>query len=149
LRDRPVSILLSGITIDRAGTNLSVADTGKNTIRQIVIATGEVSTLAGTTGHPGSLDGTGTAALFNQSFGITSDGTNLYVADTGNNTIRQIMGGVVSTLAGPAVNASTTGGASGSENGPGLAARFVYPSGAVSDGTNLYVADTESRSERS
>jgi DNA-binding beta-propeller fold protein YncE len=82
-----------GITTD--GTNLYVTDTGNNTIRKIVIATGAVTTLAGSPPptSPGSTDTdtkTGATALFHSPYGITTDGTNLYVTDTGNNTIRKI-----------------------------------------------------------
>jgi sugar lactone lactonase YvrE len=124
-----------GITTD--GTNLYVADTGNNTIRKIVISTGVVTTLAGSVGVPGSTDGTGTAATFNLPFGITTDGTNLYVADTGNNTIRKVVisTGVVSTLAGSA-------GVPGSTDGTGTAATFHAPYGVATDGTSLFVADT-------
>jgi DNA-binding beta-propeller fold protein YncE len=81
---------LWGITTD--GTSLYVADGGlfSNTIRKIVIATGAVTTLAGTAGQKGSADGTGPAASFGQPFGITTDGTSLYVADVGNKAIRRI-----------------------------------------------------------
>jgi hypothetical protein len=48
-----------------------------------------VTTLAGT-GSSGSSNGTGTSASFYFPFGITTDGTNLYVADMGNHLIRQI-----------------------------------------------------------
>lgn len=50
------------------------------------------SPLAGTAGTtPASTDGTGPAAGFgNGMVGITSDGTHLYVADTGNGIIRRI-----------------------------------------------------------
>ena len=48
-----------------------------------------VTTLAGT-GSSGSANGTGTSASFNVPFGITTDGTNLYVGDTNNHLIRQI-----------------------------------------------------------
>ena len=124
-----------GITTD--GTNLYVADTGNYTIRKIVISTGEVTTLAGTARSYGSTNGTGTAARFNNPFGITMDGTNLYVADTGNHTIRKIViaTGEVTTLAGIA-------GSYGSTDGTGTAARFNNPFGITIDGTNLYVADT-------
>ena len=61
-----------------------------------------VSTFAGTTST--KVDGTGTQARFNSPYGITTDGTNLYVADTNNNKIRQIViaTGEVSSLTGAA-----------------------------------------------
>jgi hypothetical protein len=124
-----------GITTD--GTNLYVADTYNNTIRQIVISTGVVTTLAGTAGVSGSADGTGAAASFNMPWGITTDGTNLYIADYGNKIIRQVViaTGVVTTLAG-------TAGAYGSTDATGSAARFGAPWGITTDGTNLYVTDS-------
>jgi len=123
-----------GITTD--GTNLYVADTFNNSIRKVVIATGETTTLAGSTaGTPGSANGTGTAARFNQPSGITTDNSSLYVADAGNHTIRQIVinTGEVTTLAGTAGTSGATDGAVG---------RFFNPRGITTDGTNLYVADT-------
>ena len=127
--------LPDSITTD--GANLYVADTNNSTIRKIVISTGAVTTLAGTAGAPGPTDGTGAAARFNGPYGITTDGTNLYVADTNNSTIRKIVisTGAVTTLAG-------TAGASGSTDGTGAAARFKNPYGITTDRTNLYVADT-------
>ena len=125
----------SGITTD--GTNLYVADSGNHTIRKIVIATVEVTTLAGTAGTSGSADGTGTAALFNNPLGVASDVNDVYVADSGNNTIRKIAiaTGEVTTLAGTAE-------ASGATDGTGTAALFNNPADIASDGTNLYVADS-------
>jgi hypothetical protein len=78
----------NGITTD--GANLYVADTYNETIRKIVIATGVVTTLAGTALSPGHADGTGAAATFARPNGVTSDGASLYVADTSNDTIRKI-----------------------------------------------------------
>lgn len=121
-----------GITTD--GTNIYVADTGNNTIRQIVIATGDVTTLAGS-GVLGSTDGIGAAATFNQPVGITTDNTNLYIADTGNHKIRQIeiSTGVVSTLAGSGVADSI--------DAIGTAASFRNPTGVTTSGNQLYIAD--------
>jgi hypothetical protein len=115
------------------GTNLYMTDTYNNKIRQIVIATGVVTTLAGS-GIAGAVDGTGTAASFNHSLGITTDGTNVYVSD--NYKIRKIVisTGVVSTLAGS--------GAYGSADGASTAASFSTPYGITTDGTNVYAADT-------
>jgi hypothetical protein len=125
----------TGITTD--GTNLYVVDTGNDTIRSIVISTGAVTTLAGSPTVTGSIDGTGNAARFFLPIGITTDGTNLYVADMGNNTIRKIVisTGAVTTLAGG--SASTPG----SADGTGRAARFYSPWGITTDGTNLFVTD--------
>ena len=93
-----------------------------------------VTTLAGT-GSSGSANGTGTSASFYNPFGITTDGTNLYVGDTNNHLIRQIVisTGVVTTVAGTGDN--------GSSNGTGTAASFYYPIAITTDGTNLYVGD--------
>ncbi len=121
-----------GITTD--GTNLYVADQSNHLIRQIVISTGAVTTLAGT-GSSGSANGTGTSASFNSPFGITTDGTNLYVADSSNHLIRKI---VIST---GAVTTQAGTGSSGSANGTGTSASFNIPYGITTDGTNLYVTD--------
>ena len=84
--------------------------------------TATVSTLAGTAAAAGSIDGTGSAAFFNSPEGITTDGASLYVADSGNDTIRQIVLaiGAVTTLAG-------TAGVGGFADGIAAAARFNSP----------------------
>jgi sugar lactone lactonase YvrE len=112
-----------GIATDGAG-NLYVADTENDTIRKIVIATGTVTTLAGTAGQAGSADGTGAAARFSWPHGIASDGMgNLYVADTTTGAIRKV---VIAT------GAVTT-----------LASGFVQPDGIAVDGAgNLFVSET-------
>jgi sugar lactone lactonase YvrE len=126
----------NGVTTD--GTNLYVADSSSNTIRKIVIATRAVTTLAGTANTSGADDGTGAAARFDSPRGITTDGTNLYVADTANNTIRKvsIATGAVTTLAGDAASPA------GSADGTGAAATFSGPAGITTDGTFVYVADS-------
>ena len=133
--------LPTGITTD--GTNLYVTDSGNNTIRKIVISTGAVSTLAGAAGAFGSADGIQTGARFNIPACITTDGSNLYVTDFNNSTIRKIViaTGAVSTLAGRA-------GTSGSTDAVGTAATFNQPNGITTDGTNLYVTDSFTNSIR-
>ena len=77
-----------GIAVDTS-FNVYVADRGNDTIRKITPA-GAVSTLAGLPTVPGSVDGAGTAARFNLPSGVAVDANGtIYVADTGNNTIRR------------------------------------------------------------
>lgn len=128
--------LPAGVATDSSG-NIYVADEGNHTIRKISPA-GVTSTLAGTAGSSGSADGTGGAARFNSPRGVATDsGGNLYVADSGNHTIRKITpAGLVTTLAGMA-------GSSGNLNGTGSAARFLAPGRLAADSAgNIYVADT-------
>ena len=128
-----------GVTIDSTNSNLYVAEAGNNRVRKIVISSGEVTTLAG--GTSGYLDGTGTAAQFNQLYGITIDSLsqNLYVTDlgSGNSLIRKIVisSGEVTTLA---------GGTSGYADGTGTSAKFANNYGITIDSLNqnLYVTDT-------
>ena len=121
---------VTGLTSD--GTNLYVVD--GNRIRKVVVATGVVTTLAGVT-TSGSTDATGTGASFNSPFGLTTDGTYLYVADAFNHKIRRvtISSGAVTTFA---------GGTQGYLDATGATAQFDRPYGIFSDNTNLYVADT-------
>ena len=66
--------------------------------------------------------------------GITTDGANLYVTDR--HVIRRIALSIneVSTFAGSGP---------GSADGTGLSASFNLPQGITTDGTHLYVADSE------
>ncbi len=125
-----------GITTD--GSNLYVADETSNTIRKVVIATGATNILAG----PGAATAAGAAATFNGPYGITTDGTNLYVAEYFGNLIHQIIiaTGAVSTLAGS--------GTAGANNASGVAATFNQPGGITTDGTSLYVSDTTNNAIR-
>lgn len=130
------------VAIDSKG-NLFVVDVGNSLIRE-VLATGSVTTLAGTLGISGAADGLGTAASFNAPRGIVVDGLgNLYVADTGNHVIRKITpANQVSTLAG---NTS----AAGQVDGSGNSAQFSAPAGmAISSQGIIFIADRATHSIR-
>ncbi|PWU22155.1 MAG: hypothetical protein C5B50_00080 [Verrucomicrobia bacterium] len=129
-----------GIAVDGA-TNLYVADTYNFTIRQIT-PDGRVTTIAGSAGNAGSVDGTNSDALFQYPAGIAVDNsTNLYVADWYNNAIRKLsrVGSnlwSVTTIAGAVLNR-------GYADGMGTAAQFNGPQAVGVDSVgNVYVADT-------
>jgi sugar lactone lactonase YvrE len=130
-----------GVAVDSNG-NIYVADTDNHAIRQIT-GNGIVTTLAGSPGVSGTNNGTGSAARFDQPFGVTVDGAGVvYVVDSRNHTIRRIIGGTVSTFAGAT-------GVPGAADGAGSAARFTFPTGITSDGRGrLFVADTYNYSIR-
>jgi len=138
----------AGIAVDASG-NLYVADTDNQTIRMVVpMGTNwVVTTIAGTVGSQGATDGTNlTAQFFNPSAIVVDHAGNLFVADSGNNTIREMVpvgtNWVVSTIAG-----STIG--SGNADGTNTSAQFNFPAGlAVDANDNLYVADTFNNSIR-
>ena len=143
--DGPVALVHfhapTGAVLSVDGTFALVADTDNHTIRKIVFATGEVTTIAGSAGQSGSADGVGAAASFYAPGGVTlnTEGTFALVADTGNNTIRRfnLVNGSVSTIAGDPT-------AVGSTDGVGTAARFASPSSVAlsADEKFALVADT-------
>jgi trimeric autotransporter adhesin len=126
---------MGGVAVDSAG-NLYVADPGNNRIRQV--SHGVITTVAGdgTRGFGGD-NGPALRAQLNQPIGVAvdSDG-NLYVADTGNNRIRKVSNGVITTVAGD----GTVG--LGGDNGPATSAQMCSPNEVVVDtADNLYIAD--------
>lgn len=126
------------------GSDLFVADSRNHTIRKVTAA-GVVTTLAGSPGATGVVDDTGSAARFNNPQGIVALGGDLYVADTGNHTVRKVTAaGVVTTLAGLGGTPGSTDGT----GGVGGTARFDSPQGIAAIGTNLFVADTGNHTVR-
>jgi hypothetical protein len=130
------------LAADAAG-DLYVTERGNHTVRKIA-RDGTVTTLAGSPGVPGSQDGPGAAARFRNPSGITLDLAGaIYIADSGNHTLRRIAAdGAVTTFAG-------SPGVSGTANGTGAAARFSFPRGVIAfgDGT-LAVVDNSNHAIR-
>lgn len=94
----------SGIAADADG-NIYVADTGNHCIRKIN-SDGVTSLVAGVPENAGLKDGSCEEALFMEpaSVAVGKDGT-IYVADAGNQRIRKISNGEVTTLAGQSTGA--------------------------------------------
>lgn len=126
----------AAIVADPEG-NLFIADSQNHAIRKLS-TNGVVSTVGGQLGVAGSANGNVGQARFDSPSGLALDKTgNLFVADTGNHTIRKITSaGVVTTLAG-------TAGQSGLADATGTAAQFHSPLGiAVATNGTLYISDS-------
>jgi sugar lactone lactonase YvrE len=126
----------AGICIDSTDTNLYVSEFSNNMIRKIVIASQDVTVVAGS-GTATIVDAVGTFAGFRMPVGICIDKSDnyLYIADQGNNRIRkiEISSKIVTTLAGAAF---------GHADGIGTNALFQSPQGiAIDNNDYVYVAD--------
>src|SRR5580658_6999465 len=131
-----------GLALDSAGANLYIADSGNCRIRKLVLATGTISTYAGTGSCTYVADGVAvTTAPVNQPWGVAVDGSgNVYIADTNNYRIREVTKstGLISTIAG-----NGTYGYAG-DTGPATLAEIthVYEGVAVnSAGTTVTIGD--------
>lgn len=134
--NRPIAI-----AIDPSGLNLYVGEFSGNKVRKIVIATGVVTTIAGSGASGNADNATGTLATFNGIKGLTVDATHIYVSDELNHNIRkiEIATGIVTTFAG-AIAASPS---AGYTDDTGTAAEFNSPFGITADGSgNIYVAES-------
>jgi Bacterial Ig-like domain (group 3)/NHL repeat len=125
-----------GVALDAAG-NIFVADTKNHRIREV--SNGVITTYAGT--GTASFCGDGgppaSACLF-LPMGIAFDSSGeLYIADSGNNRIRLISGGIISTVAGTAFQGNA------GDGGPAASATLDVPNGVMIDSNGtLYIADS-------
>jgi len=124
------------VKLDAAG-NLYIADQANNRIR--MVTSGIISTFAGNgTATFGGDNGPATSAQLNGPTGIALDSAgNLIIADTQNNVIRKVSGGVITTLTG-------TGAANYSgDNGLAAVAAINGPLGVSTNSLGqIFVADS-------
>ena len=131
----------AGIVIDASG-NIYFSDESNNCIRKKSSASGKVSTIAGLGGGFGGYSGDGGPAVFAELYhpaGLAVKGTDLFIADAGNNCIRKLnlSTGIITTVAG-------TGGTSGysGDGADATLAELYDPTGVAVDASgNLYIAD--------
>lgn len=139
----------TALALDASGS-LYIADTTNNRIRKVTPA-GEISTVAGNGVAGGSANGyPATSAQLNASQGLALDASgSLFIADTGNNSIRMVpsvagtyfgidmAAGAMYTIAGDGSLGSIGDGEAA------VSARLNQPRGvALDDGGHLFIADT-------
>ncbi|MBQ5709274.1 MAG: S-layer homology domain-containing protein, partial [Anaerotignum sp.] len=131
----------TGITTDDEGC-LYVADTQNNVIRKIDTL-GNVTTFAGTA-KEGYKDGAAEDAQFNQPTGLDWEDGALYVCDTGNQRIRKVENGKVTTFAGTAGFYLESDGIyeGGYQDGAAAQAQFSSPMDVLAQNGIVYVADS-------
>jgi sugar lactone lactonase YvrE len=129
-----------GLTLD-AGGNLYIADTGHNVIRYVLLSTGVISTVAGNGGGGyGGDNGLAVQAALQTPVGLCLDAAgDLYIADSGNSVIREVLAGSgsITTVAGDGTAGFTPDG------GSPVSAELYSPRNVALDSAgNLFIVDT-------
>ena len=122
--------------MDPAG-NLYIADYQNNVIR--MVTGGIISTIAGNgTASFGGDNGPATSAQLSGPAGVALDAAgDLFIADSGNNVIRQVTSGIITTIAGNGIASY------GGDNGPAVGAGLDAPLGVATDSQGrIFVADS-------
>jgi hypothetical protein len=129
------------VAVDSAG-DLFIADTFGSRVREVILSTGTITTVAGR--GAGVYDGdNGPAAAADLAFPCSvavDDAGNIFIAESGDNRVREInhATGVIATVAG-----NGTGGYSG-DGGPATAAQLWDPAAlAVDSAGDLFIADSD------
>jgi len=130
----------TGVAVDASG-NVYIADRHNQRVRMVATG-GAISTIAGSgaASFAGSFAGDGasaTAATLARPSDVSVDGAgNVYIADTGNQRIRQVSGGTVATVAGSGQQGF------GGDSGPAASAILNSPRAVAPDASgNLTIAD--------
>ncbi|HUO17715.1 MAG TPA: hypothetical protein VMX38_22220 [Verrucomicrobiae bacterium] len=136
-----------GVFVDASG-NIFIADTLDSVIREVTISNGVIQTVAGTYYNSAS----GSACQFTGDSGpatsaflclpasifVNSSG-DLYIADTANYAIREVVSGTITTVAGTLGSYGYSG-----NGGAANQALLLYPGGVTVDASgDIFIADTD------
>jgi hypothetical protein len=131
------------ISFDAAG-DIFIADTFNNAVREVTASTGVIQTVAGTLGKRGYSgdNGPATSALLDTPYGVLVDSFgNIFIADTDNSAIREVVAvnnNTIQTIAG-----NGTYGFSG-DGGSASSAELAHPLGVAGGlAGSLFIADSE------
>jgi sugar lactone lactonase YvrE len=137
-----------GVFVDAQG-DIFIADTANSAIREVVAATGLIQTVAGTPGTAGYSGDGGAAAsalLANPNAVLVDGSGNIYIADTGNSAIREVVAstGNIQTIAGTPTKTCNDAQTPGcGDNGPATSAYLNFPTGIFRDAAgDIFIADT-------
>ena len=137
-----------GVAVDGSG-NIFIADTSNTVVREVFAATGVIQTVAGTPGGQpgyGGDNGPATSAVLQYPESVFADGSgNLFIGDTNNCVVREVLGpgagpnaGNILTVAGQPQNCGYIG-----DGGAATSELLNYPEGLFVDGSgNIFVADS-------
>ena len=133
----------SGLSLDASG-NIYIADSFSNAIREVSVTTGVIQTVAGTLGQRGYSgdNGPATSALLDTPGALFVDSfSNIFIADTDNSVIREVVAVNSNTIQTIAGNGTT--GYSG-DGGSSSSAELNSPLGlAAGTAASLFIADSE------
>jgi trimeric autotransporter adhesin len=134
-----------GVFVDATG-NIFIADTDNSVIREVTASNGNIATVAGNgkAGYSGD-GGPATSAQLYDPYSVLVDGTgNIFIADTDNAAIREVVGGTIQTVAGNGTICPDPTTACG-DGGPATSAQLDLPEGLFVDASgNIFIADTDS-----
>jgi trimeric autotransporter adhesin len=134
-----------GVFVDAAG-NIFIADTDNSVIREVTASNGNITTVAGN-GKPGYAGdgGPATSAQLYDPFGVFVDGAgDLFIADTDNAVIREVVAGTIQTVAGNGTICPDPTTPCG-DGGAATSAQLDLPEGLFIDALgNIFIADTDS-----
>lgn len=136
-----------GVAVDPGNRSVFLSDSGNNRVRRVDLASGAITTVAGTGSDLVANGVNGLNASLSLPAGLSYAGGYLYVADSGNGRIRRLVDAAANTIV--TVAGDGSGLASG-DGGPAIAAGIGAPMGVFADANgDLLIPDSANHVLRS